>query len=357
MRLTEYESKKLLKEYGIKIPEGKLAKTSQDAVDNAIKIKGEVALKAQVLAGSRGLAGGIKFAADNQQVREKAEELFKTKIKGLKVEKILVEEKLEIKEEFYLSIMLDRTKKKPVLLGTIQGGVNIEKLSKNNPDMIVQQSINTIMGIENYHGLFLFSKFNIKNKIRKEIAQIITELYKIFKEKEATLVEINPLIITKDEKIIAADAKIMIDPAASYLKADTSPRYIPLKGDIGILANGAGLTMTTMDVVKELGGDPANFLEVGGEFYKKADEALNFLLDQKNELKGLIVNLFGAYARTDIITEQLIKVINDRDIKMPISFRIRGTGEKRARKMIKDELNQEVFLNLEDAVFDLLEST
>ena len=200
----------------------------------------------------------------------------------------------------------------------------------------------------------LGNAFPDKKKTRKVT---VSEARKIFKEKEATLVEINPLIITKDEEIIAADAKIMIDPAASYLKADTSPRYIPLKGDIGILANGAGLTMTTMDVVKELGGDPANFLEVGGEFYKKADEALNFLLDQKNELKGLIVNLFGAYARTDIITEQLIKVINDRDIKIPISFRIRGTGEKRARKMIKDELNQEVFLNLEDAVFDLLEST
>jgi len=149
---------------------------------------------------------------------------------------------------------------------------------------------------------------------------------------------------------------LITDPEASYLKKGVSPRYISLEGDIGVLANGAGLTMTTMDVIKAYGGKPANFLEVGGDFYKRADEALEFLLTERKDLKGLIVNLFGAYARTDVIIRQVVDVLKERDIDIPVSFRIRGTGEEKAREIVETELNKKVHLNIEEAAKELLAS-
>jgi len=190
--------------------------------------------------------------------------------------------------------------------------------------------INSLIGVHNYHGYELFSQFKLpNNELFKEISLIISKLYKIFIEKEAFLVEINPLIITQEFEVIAGDCKILIDPEASYAKKDNSPRYIPLEGDIGILANGAGLTMATMDVVKEYGGSPANFLEVGGDFYKRVGESLEYLLDNRKDLSGLLVNLFGAYARTDVIIRQVVDILKKNKTNIPIAFRIRGTGKKK----------------------------
>jgi len=356
MLLKEYEGKKILQEYGIKIPKGDLATRPYQATKIAQEITGEVVLKAQVLAGGRGLAGGIIFAKNDDEVRKAAKRLFDTKIKGLKVKEILVEEKLKIHKEFYVSIMLDRTKKRPVLMGTTEGGVNIEKLGKKSPELISQIPINSLIGVYNYHGYDLFRQFDLPHELRSKIANIISKLYKIFIDKEAFLVEINPLIITDKLTVIAGDCKIIIDPEASYIKKSSSPRYIPLQGDIGILANGAGLTMATMDVVKEYGGKPANFLEVGGEFYKKAGESLEYLLEKRKDLNGLLVNLFGAYARTDIIIRQVVDVLKNKKINIPVSFRIHGTGEEKARDIVKNELKLEPHLSLKDAIRELLES-
>jgi len=356
MLLKEYEGKKILKDYGIMIPKGNVATQTKQAIKIAKEINNDVALKAQVLAGGRGLAGGVLFAKNGKEIEIAANKLFNTKIRGLKVDEILVEEKLKIDKEYYVSIMLDRTKKSPVLIGTTEGGVNIEKLSQENPELISQMPINPLIGVYNYHGYELFSQFNLPNKLYNQISQIISRLYKIFIDKEAYLVEINPLIITQELDVIAGDCKILVDPEASYAEKDNSPRYIPLEGNIGILANGAGLTMATMDIVKEYGGNPANFLEVGGDFYKRAGEALEYLLKNRKDLSGLLVNLFGAYARTDVIIRQVVDILKKNRVNIPIAFRIRGTGEEKARDIVRNELNLRPYLNIEDATKELLKS-
>jgi succinyl-CoA synthetase beta subunit len=355
MRLYEYQGKELLKTYNIPVPEGRVASTPAEAVAIYQELDKEVVLKAQVLAGGRGLAGGVKFASSTKEVKTLAEGLFSNEIRGLPVKKLLVEEKIDIRDEYYLALMLDRTRKKPILLGTTQGGVSIEKMAHEQPEMLSTVPINPLVGAFEYHGLELFSKFDLSPEIRKKISYLIKGLYNIFKEREAFLVEINPLVITATGDVIATDCKITIDPEASYGKKDTSPRYIPLDGDIGIIANGAGLTMTTMDVVKYYGGNPANFLEVGGDFYKRAGEALEYLLTRRKDLKGLIVNLFGAYARTDVIIEQIVEQLLKTDIDIPVSFRIRGTGEERAREIVRTKLGKEAHLDLGKAVKELME--
>lgn len=355
-KLLEYEGKELLKNNNIRIPRGRVASNVDEAIEIAKNINNfDVVIKAQVLAGGRGLVGGIKFVNTKKETEEEAEKLLNSKIKGLDVNKILIEEKLDIENEIYVSFMLDRTDKMSKLIGSVQGGVNIEEVSNSNPAAISQITIDPLIGTHDYHGLYLFNKFDISINVKKNIADIITKLYGIYKNQEAFLVEINPLVITKKNEVIAADCKIIIDPAASYIESNDFPRYIPLDGNIGVFANGAGLTMATMDVVKEFGVEPANFLEVGGDHYKKAGEALEFLLQKKEDsLDGLIINLFGAYARTDIIIEQVIDVLKKRNLTIPISFRIKGTGEERAKKMVENELNKKVHMNIESAVQQLL---
>ena len=352
--LDEYQGKQLLKEYGIKIPEGEIAITPEEAFETFERLNRAVVLKAQVLTGGRGLAGGIKFSATADGVRKKAAQLLQMKIKGQPVEKLLVEERLNIKKEFYLSIILDRTTKKPVLLGTNQGGVNIDKLGEENPELISRVVINPLTGVYNYHGIELFCKFKLPVELHLLLASLVPRLYRLFTQREAFMLEINPLVLTEELEIVAADCKLIVDPAASYLKKDLSPRYIPLEGDIGVLANGAGLTMMTMDVLKEYGLNPANFLEIGGEYYKRAGEALEYLLKKRNDLKGLLVNLFGAYARTDVIIRQVVDVIKENKLDLPISFRIRGTGEERAKEFVEKELHKKVYPNLGEAIEELL---
>ncbi|MBC7189987.1 acetate--CoA ligase family protein [Candidatus Aerophobetes bacterium] len=355
MRLKEYEAKRLLEKAGISVPKGGVARNPQQALDIAKTLGDEVVLKAQILAGGRGLAGGIQFAKGENEVRDKAEKLFKSKIKGFMVEEVLVEEKLNIKNEYYISITLDRGRKKPILLGTIKGGVEIEKLAQKDPAMIACEEIDPLIGVYDYHGLNLFSQFDLPSHLYKKIGNIAPLLYKVFKEKEAFLVEINPLGVTVDEELVAVDCKIILDPEASYLEKGTTPRYIKLQGDIGIFANGAGLTMATMDVVKYYGGVPANFLEIGGDFYKRAGEALEFLLKNHKDLRGLLINLFGAYARTDVIAQQVVDVLLKRRLSIPVSFRIKGTGEEKARKIVEEKLGKKVHADIEEAVVELLQ--
>jgi len=355
-RLLEYEGKRLLEKYNIEIPNGKVTNNADKAIEIAEDINNfDVVIKAQVLAGGRGLAGGIKFVNNKKETGVEAEKLLNSKIKGLEIKKILIEEKLNVKHEIYVSFMLDRTDKMPILIGSIQGGINIEEISKSHSNVIKNIPIDPLIGAHDYHGLYLFDELNVSANVKKNIAETITKLYEIYKDQEAFLVEVNPLVITQEDKVIAADCKIIIDPVASYMEEENTPRYIPLNGNIGVFANGAGLTMATMDVVKELGGKPANFLEVGGDQYKKAGEALEFLLhEKKGSLNGLIINLFGAYARTDIIIEQVVDVLKEKKLSIPISFRVKGTGEKKARKIIESELNKKVHNSIESAVQQLL---
>lgn len=357
MRLKEYEGKRLFKEAGIQIPEGILVTSLKEALSAAEEIGFPLALKAQILAGKRGLSGGILFAENLEEVKKGALQLLGNIISQFPVREILIEKKLEIAAEYYLSLTLDRNTKGPVLLASVlRKGFHVEDQAHLDPTTIVQEKIDALMGVNLHTGYNLFGSFGLSSTTLASLASVTNRIFQIFKKKEATLVEINPLIENFQGEMVALDAKILLDPRASYSKKEERPRFIPLDGEIGILANGAGLTMSTMDLVKEYGGSPANFLEIGGEFYKQAGSSLTYLLDNCAHLKGLLVNLFGAYARTDTIISQVIEVLEDRRPEFPISFRIRGTGEDRARELLWERLKKKAHLDLEEALEELFAS-
>lgn len=352
MRLLEYQAKKIFSKYGLEIPNGIVCESKKTIHDAAKTIGYPVVLKAQVLAGCRGKSGGIKFANDYMEVEKEVEILLNRKIDGASVNSILVEEKIVIEKEIYFSITMDRAAKMPIIIVSSEGGMDIEKIAKLNPDSITKEWIDTVHGFYSYHAIDIFKRANFKGEPLKKLSQLAATLYKIFCEYEAELVEINPLVITSDGRILAVDGKIILDDngkgVEEFQTDDDIMRYVPLDGDIGILANGAGLTMITMDVVAHFGGNPANFLEVGGELYKKSEEALDYLLSKK-DLNGVFVNLFGAYARTDVIIEGILRSIKKNNVRIPFVFRVRGTGEERARKLLLDNLNVVSYNELDEA--------
>ncbi|MTI95962.1 MAG: succinate--CoA ligase subunit beta [Firmicutes bacterium] len=360
MRLFEYQAKELFAAAGLTTPVGRPATTVEEAVTAAAEVGYPVVLKSQVLTGGRGKAGGIKFADDVEEVRERTAALLAMDIKGEPVERLLIEEKLDIKQEIYLSITMDRAAKKPVLIVSAAGGMDIEELADSNPEAIQKYWINPLTGLYPHHALVLFQQAGFSGTILRQLSGIAVNLYKLFTRYESELVEINPLVLTGDGKLLAADGKMILDANGGGVKLmgaeqEEGMRYVGLDGDIGILANGAGNTMMTMDMVSHMGGEPANFLEVGGELYKRSEEALNYLLSTRSDLNGILVNLFGAYARTDVIVEGIIRGMKANDINIPIVFRVMGTGEERARELVQDYLGISPHTTLDEAARDIVQ--
>jgi len=326
MKLKEYQGKEIFQNYGIKIPDSFLI-TSPEQIK---EIKGPVALKAQVLHGGRGKAGLIQFAT-KKDARKKAEQIFK---KGVK--EILVEEKIKTKKEYYLSITIDRLEKKPLLIFSSQGGIDIEELAEKYPKKIKKYYID-----EN------FSPKEISKEIKIE-SGLVEKIYRIFKEYDAELIEINPLALTK-KGLLALDSKVVIDDNALYrheFKKDESLTeiekkaqeadlsYVELNGNIGIIGNGAGLVMSTLDVVNYYGGKVANFLDVGGGASKEQmEKSLELVLIKKP--KGIFINIFGGITRCDEIAKGIIDYKKKHKIKIPMVVRMIGTNEEEAKKMLK----------------------
>lgn len=346
MKLFEYMGKLIFSSYGIKVPAGKMVNNPDDAASAAQEIGTPVVVKSQVLTGKRGKGGGIKFADNPEQARQAAAEILSMTVQGHKVERILVEEKLKIDKELYLAITIDGTAKKPVIIASAQGGMDIEEV----PDSyIVKQHIDVSLGVHPYLGQEISRRLGISGQVSKEFKQLLIKLYKIFREKDAELVEINPLVISGDQ-LIAADSKMTIDDDALFRQKDipyveerTSIEkqahdlglaFVELGGNIAVMANGAGMSMGSLDTLVHYGGQPANFLDAGGGTGMEGTaKAIELLLQTKP--KVIFINIFGGITRCDDVANALVQVKKNIGIPVPVVIRLVGTNEEEGVRILQ----------------------
>jgi len=366
MNFEEYAGKALLRDVGIKTPQGAVASSVEEATLIAKDI-GPCVIKAQVPTGKRGKAGGIQLANNSDEAALHAGNILQMQINGHLVDQILVEEQGAIDQEYYAAVMNDPSSKGPMILFSAAGGMDIEEIAENHPEQLRQQLINIDSGFDESQALNLINGLEFSADPQK-IAATLAQLYQAYSQNDAELVEINPLVLLNDGSVIALDCKFVLDDSSivrqEKLAQNGSPdkltklesnaknhdlKLVELEGDIGVIANGAGLTMTTMDVITHYGGDPANFLEIGGEAYTKATDAIKLLLD-KPGLKSLVVNFCGAFARTDVMTDGIIKAWEELEPDLPVFFSIHGTGASEARKMLENRLGIQAYPTMDDAI-------
>ncbi len=354
MKIHEYQAKEIFSNFDIPIPKGEVTSSPDEARRIAVRYEKPVMVKAQVHVGGRGKAGGIKYCADPDAAYFAAEEILGMEIKGLRVKKILVTDALDIVNEAYVGVVLDRVSKKPVIMVSPAGGIDIEEVASETPEKIMKFEADPIMGLRGFEAtrlaMFVYDDF----KLARQCTAIIRKLFKVFMDNDASLVEINPLIVTKDNQLIALDAKMNLDDNGLYRhaeleamrdpdaeepeeadarKADLS--YVKLDGDIGCCVNGAGLAMATMDLVQHLGGTPANFLDIGGSSSpEKVIAAMKIILGDPN-VKVILFNIFGGITRCDDVANGIVEAVGQLKIKVPIVVRLTGTNEDKAREILK----------------------
>ena len=365
MNFEEHVAKPLLKTAGIEVPEGRYV----SSVDDAIKVQdsiGPCIVKAQVPTGKRGKAGGIKQADTMVETRAAAEAILGMEISGHRVEGLLIERRSNILREFYASIMNDAGSKGPLVMFSTEGGMDIEEVALSRPEKLKQKTIDIRKGFSIADAQLLLSELELGD-ISSDIAVFLVKLYNVYIKSDAELLEINPLAETEDSGLVALDCKYVLDDSAikrheelaqagspekltelEQLGEDAVIKYIELDGDVGVLANGAGLTMTTMDVVRHYGGKPANFCEIGGQAYTKAQIALELVLD-KPGIKSLVINFCGAFARCEVMMEGLLNAWDELEPEIPVFFSIAGTGDEEAIKMLKDRLGIDPYSDMDAA--------
>ena len=355
MDLFEYQGKELLRKFDVPVPEGRVAETPEDAAEAAKGLGGKVVVKAQVQVGGRGKAGGIKLASSSEEAREVASQILGMDIKGHTVKRVLVERAGDIKEEYYFSFLLDRSERKFLGMMSAKGGVDIEEVADTDPDAIARVHVDPLAGISDFHARRLVFGSKINPEARKEAIAMIPKLYRAFVELDASLVEINPMILTGDGRVVALDAKVSLDESAFYrhpnfeeLKSahdipeqerfakERGLNFIKLDGDVGIIGNGAGLVMSTLDVVKAAGGEPANFLDVGGGAGAELLASAIEVITSNPEVKSVLVNIFGGITRCDLVAEGILAALEKLDVKIPIVVRLDGTNAEQGRKMLAD---------------------
>ncbi len=365
MRMHEYQAKQVFKECGIPIARGELATNPDEVKEIAEKLGGKVVLKSQVLVGGRGKAGGIKKADSVEEAVELAKKMFGMELKGHRVEKLYVEEQLDIEREMYVGFTLDRANKGFALIVSSVGGMDIEEIAIKHPDKIARVTVDPLFGLWDYQIREVLYRSNMPKEYQKEVSKIIKALYRVLVDHEAELTEINPLIVTKDGKIIAADARLNIDDNAlyrhpdlkklkDYTEIDQSERiaeekglnFVKLDGNIGVIANGAGMSMSTMDLIYLEGGKPANFCDVGGGATSDVvKEAMNLVLMDKS-VKVIFVNIFGGITRCDEVAKGLIKAFSEVKVELPIVLRLAGTNEEEGRKIIEGFIKENNINNI-----------
>jgi succinyl-CoA synthetase beta subunit len=354
MKIHEYQAKEILAKYGVPTPRGKVATTPEEAKVIAEELGGTVVIKAQVHVGGRGKAGGIKVAKNADEAYDKASEILGMDIKGLTVEKVLVEEAAEIDREFYLGIVQDRSAKAPVLMASAEGGVEIEEVARDKPEAIHKAWADPYLGLHGYVAYGLASKLTNDPKEARTMAAILRKLYRAFAEYDASLAEINPFVATADGGMIALDAKINIDDNALYkhpelaegrddleateLRAkDAGLSFVPLTGTVACIVNGAGLAMTTMDLIKLYGGEPANFLDVGGSSSPDKIITAMDIITSYPGVRSVLVNIFGGITRCDDVANGLVAALKERPLGVPLVVRLTGTNEDEARAILERE--------------------
>lgn len=377
MNLHEYQAKSLFKAYGMPVPESIVASSAAEALSAAEKLPTDkVVVKAQVHAGGRGKAGGVKLVDTPREAADYAETMLGTNLvtiqtdaSGQPINIVLVEETCDIANELYLGVVIDRASQRVVVMASTEGGMEIEQVAHDTPEKILRSEINPLVGIMPYQCRELAFGLGLAGNQIKQFTKLLTGLSKLFVDKDLALVEINPLVVTTEGDLICLDGKINIDSNAMYRhpeldemrdKSQEDERelrasewdlnYVALDGTIGCMVNGAGLAMATMDIIKLKGGKPANFLDVGGGATKeRVTEALNIILSDSN-VQGLLVNIFGGIVRCDLIAEGIIAAVGETGIKVPLVVRLEGTRAKEGRDLLdKSGLNLQTASDLGDA--------
>ncbi len=364
MNIHEYQAKQIFKEYGVPTPRGIVANTPDEAVKAAQELGGSIwVVKAQIHAGGRGLGGGVKLAKSTEEVRELASQIIgmnlvthQTGPEGKLVQKVYIEEGVDIKDEFYLGVVLDRAKEMPVIMASTEGGMEIEKVAEETPEKIVKVAVDPAIGFQGFHGRELVFGLGITDKNeQKNFMKFAQKLFKVYMDKDAELIEINPLVRTGSGEFIALDAKMGFDDSALFRhpeieemrdisEEDPDEReaaqyglsYVSLDGEIGCMVNGAGLAMGTMDTINYMGGTPANFLDVGGKATAETvAKGFEIILRNPN-VKSIFVNIFGGIVRCDRIANGILEATKMVDVKVPVVVRLDGTNAAEAAEILKN---------------------
>ena len=344
VKIHEYIAKDIFKEEGISIPKSKLAVSPEEAKMVSSEIGKPVVIKSQILVGGRGKAGGIKFADNPDEVYTKANEILGSTLKDERVEMVLVEEKLDIISEYYLSIVLDRSAKKPLIMASMSGGIDIEDVAQNNPEKIIKYYLNPLDEFLPYHGREIAIKMGVPNSLITKLGAVVCKLFNVFQKYDATVAEINPLVVTVNG-IIAADAKLEIDDDALYRQKSLVElekvnkgefAYVKLDGDIAVIGNGAGLTLSGMDMLKLYGGKPATVLDIGGgSSQENIVKALNIVISDP-DVKTVFLNVLGGITRADDVARGVLDVLDATKHKVPIVIRLTGTNEEEGQRILKE---------------------
>lgn len=363
MNIHEYQGKELLRKYGVSVPDGKVAFTVDEAVQAAKELNSNVVVvKAQIHAGGRGKAGGVKIAKNLDEVRTYAGELLgktlvthQTGPEGKEVKRLLIEKGCDIKKEYYIGIVLDRATSRVTLMASSEGGMEIEEVAEKTPEKIFKETIDPLIGLAPFQARRIAFNIGIPKELVNQAVKFMTGLYTVFVEKDCSIAEINPLVITGDGKVMALDAKLNFDSNALYRHPDIleyrdldeeDPKeieaskydlsYIKLNGNIGCMVNGAGLAMATMDIIKYYGGEPANFLDVGGgATAEKVTEAFKIILSDNN-VKGIFVNIFGGIMKCDVIATGVVEAAKQIGLSVPLVVRLEGTNVELGKNILHE---------------------
>ena len=383
MKIHEYQAKELFKKYSVPVPEGGAAFKVDEAVSVAKKLATyPVVVKAQIHAGGRGKGGGVKLAQSVDEVQKVAREIIgmtlvtpQTGPQGRLVKKVLVEQGLNIEKELYLSIIPDRASAQIIVMASEAGGMDIETVAAETPERIIKVHINPLLGMQSYHCRAVAFGLNLKPAVMKLFVAMLKNLYRLFVDYDCSLVEINPLVITAEEAVIALDAKVNFDDNALFRHPDVQEyrdideedpleveaskfnlNYINLDGNVGNMVNGAGLAMATMDIIKNAGAEPANFLDVGGgASAEMVENGFRIILSDKN-VKGILINIFGGILRCDVLANGVVEAAKKTGIKVPVVVRMEGTNVEEGRKILAESgLNLTTATDLKDAAQKIAE--
>ncbi|MEE8151824.1 MAG: ADP-forming succinate--CoA ligase subunit beta [candidate division NC10 bacterium] len=362
MKIHEYQAKAILADFGVPVPRGRVAGTPADASAIARELGGTVVVKAQIHAGGRGKGGGVKLAKSPREAEQVASQILGMMLKthqtgpeGQRVTRVLVEEAMDIHQEMYLGIVIDRSVDLPVIMASSAGGMDIEEVAQNRPEAITKVHVDPATGVQGYHTRKLGFGLGLTGDTLKGVADFLIKLYRAFEAKDCSLAEINPLVITGDGRLLALDAKMTFDDNAIFrhpevlalrdvdeespLEVEASEynlSYIKLDGNVGCMVNGAGLAMATMDIIKLAGGEPANFLDVGGgASAEQIENAFRILISDRN-VKVVLINIFGGILRCDRLAEGVIKAVKALGVTLPIVIRMEGTNVELGRQMLKE---------------------
>jgi succinyl-CoA synthetase beta subunit len=384
MKIHEYQAKQILARYNVRIPRGEVAYTKEEAREAAERIGGTVVVKAQIHAGGRGKAGGVKLAKSADEAAELAGHMLgmhlvtaQTGPEGRQVQKVLIEEGLDIRKELYLGIVIDRQVGKPVFMASASGGMDIEEVAATNPELILKEHIEPGIGLQAFQARRLAFGLGLAPELINDAVQFMTALYKAFEDTDASLAEINPFLVTGDNKVYALDAKMNFDDNALYRHKDIKElrdlneedpleieaskfglNYIKLDGNVACMVNGAGLAMATMDIIKLAGGSPANFLDVGGgASAEQVKNAFHILLSDKN-VKAVLINIFGGIMRCDVVASGVVEAAKATGVKVPIVVRLEGTNVEQGQDILRNSgLNFIVADGMKDAAEKVVAST